>query len=155
MNFSKKCKCGSAACLPLFDQGLTEKFPVPPEVIEYFKNIEVKPLCNEVKSLELKLELLERDRTEIKRLKDLTDLIVESFNEISAEVQELQKDLANIESIFQEEDKRFTVLRNLLEANREVTKHFGELAVIKQEFFSLFEQSGAVRKIYFDGTSFF
>ena len=155
MNFSKKCKCDSAACLPLFDQGLTEKFPVPPEVIEYFKYIEVKPLCNEVKSLELKLELLERDRTEIKRLKDLTGLIVESFNEISAEVQELQKDLANIESIFQEEDKRFTVLRNLLEANQEVTEHFGELAVIKQGFFPLFEKSSAVRKIYFDETSFF
>lgn len=147
MLFSENCKCGSAACLPLFDQSIAEKFPVPQEVLDFFKFLKVEPLCNKVESLGLKLE---RFSTEKEMLKESLSSLTESSNEISAEVLELRKDLDNIVSIFNEADKRFTVLRNLLEANREVTELFGELAVINPEFFPLFEKSGANRNIYFD-----
>jgi hypothetical protein len=147
IQFSNHCNCGSKACLPLFDQSIAEKFPVPQEVLDFFKFLKVEPLCNNLESLGLKLERL---CLENEKLKESLSSLTKEYNEISAEVLELQPDLDNIVSMFNEADKSFTFLRNLLEANREVTEFFGELVVFKQEFFLLFEKSSAKRKVYLD-----
>jgi hypothetical protein len=147
IQFSNHCNCRSKACLPLFDQSIAEKFPVPQEVLDFFKFLKVEPLCNNLESSGLKLERL---CLENERLKESLSSLTKEYNEISAEVLELQPDLDNIVSMFNEADNRLNALRNLLEANREVTELFGELAVINPEFFPLFEKSSAERKIYFD-----
>jgi len=146
--FSQNCKCGSQACLPLFGQKVTWDFPVPQEVLDFFKYLQLRPLPENIESLRSQLQRVD---SEIERLEDLLRLSVASFNELYAEVEELQKELANIQSEFHQADNHSTALRNLLEANRVASTLFGkDLAVIEPEFFTLIEQFENRTKTFFD-----
>jgi regulator of replication initiation timing len=146
--FSKNCNCGSKACLPLFGEQVTWSNPVPQEVDNFFKNLKLRPLSKNIESFRSQLQSV---HSKIERLEDLLSSSVTGFDEISAEVEELKQDLANIQSKFHQADNHLTALRNLLEANKVASTLFAkDLAVISPDLYPLMEQSESKRKIYFD-----
>jgi hypothetical protein len=132
----------------IFGQKISNSFPVPEEVTNFFKFRDVFQLCKPIQSITHKLQSVE---SETRRLKDLLELSVAVLKELRDEVESLKRELADIQTNFQKADKNLTALKKLLEANSGVTALFGEnLAVISPEVSSLMEKDEFRRRAFLD-----
>jgi prefoldin subunit 5 len=132
----------------IFGRCIGEEFPVPKNVQEYFKFCTVLQLDKKAESLASTLNSVNSAIFE-------SNVCLGSSNsylqELLADVEQLQRDFAEIQSKFDEADQRAKALTNLEEASRKVSSLFGSvLAVLQPEFFSVKQDCENSIKIFSD-----
>lgn len=132
----------------VFGFKIGEAFLVPPNVHYYFKFCTVFQLDKKAESLTSTLNSVNSAIFE-------SNVCLGSSNsyllELLADVEQLQRDFAEIQSKFDEADQRAKALTNLEEASRKVSSLFGSvLAVLQPEFFSVKQDCENSIKIFSD-----
>ena len=132
----------------IFGRCIGEEFPVPKNVQEYFKFCTVLQLDKKAESLTSTLKSVNSAIFE-------SNVCLGSSNsyllELLADVEQLHRDFAEIQSKFDEADQRAKALTNLEEASRKVSSLFGsDLDVLQPEFFSVKKDCENRIKIFSD-----
>jgi hypothetical protein len=123
-------------------------FPVPENVQKFFKYRTVLQLDKKAESLTLELQSF---HSAISELNDRLGSSKSYLLELIAEVEQLRRDLADIQSNFHKEDEQLTALTNLEKASSKVSLLFGsDLAVLQPEFFSAIKASECRWKIFYE-----
>ena len=134
----------------IFGWKVSENFPVPQEVTDFFSFRPLFQLWDQVESLASQLR---SSNSDLLSLKDLNESSVTELKELRDDLEAFKQDLANIESEFHKADRRLTALKDLLKANHEVTDLFGEQTIFKPEFSDLMEQNELRWKTFSDQLS--
>lgn len=135
----------------VFGWNIKIHFPVPQNVQDFFKFRTVLQLDKDAQSLTSKLQTLQ---SAISELNDCLGSSKAYLLQLLTEVEQLRRDLAEIQSKFHEADERVRALTNLEEASRKVSSLFGSvLTVLQPEFFSEMQASECSRKIFFEQMS--
>ena len=130
----------------IFGYNIGVAFPVPENVQDFFRYRTVLYSDQKAGLLTSKLQDLSS------QIRELNDRLASSKSyllELVAEVEQLRRDLAYIQSKFHEADERVSALTNLMNATNEVKSLFGrDLAVLQPEFFSEMQAFECRRKIF-------
>ena len=129
----------------IFGSKISQFFSVPEEVKAFFKYRHILPIFNQIESL--KSELLTSESA-IQRLSELLKSGEDDFNDLADEFERLKKELGELESKFDEADKKSKALTNLFNANSEVSALFGEQAVIMDGFWTLLSEHESRRNLF-------
>jgi len=130
----------------LFGFDIRVAFPIPKNVQDYFKFRTVLQLDQKASSHSSRLQDLS---SQIAQLKALLASSLDYRQELVADIDELRRDLSDLQSEFNKANKRVSVLRNLMGANSEANSLFGrELAVLQPDFSSVLQDCETNLRIY-------